>query len=106
MLKYPLFILSGWDYVSATHTILFAVFILYARAVVYFTTFLIVYFDVIFHIIYTPAYNTGIPSSVLTPIRSGNAVLRSKSFVFCTSPAAAYTALHSFALAPICCGVA
>jgi hypothetical protein len=46
MLKYPLFILSGWDYVSATHTILFAVFILYARAVVYFTTFLIVLYYV------------------------------------------------------------
>ena len=101
MLKCPLFFLSGWDYVPATHTILLTVFMLYAHAVVYFATFLIIYFDVIFHN-YTPAYNIGIPSSVLTPIRSGKAVLRSKSFVFCTFPAAAYTALHSFALAPIC----
>ena len=102
MLKCSSFILSGWDYVSATHTILFAVFMLYARAVVYFATFLIIYFDVIFHINYTPAYNTGIPSSVLTPINNGKAVFKSKSFVFCTSPATAYTAFHSFALAPIC----
>ena len=46
------------------------------------------------------------PSSVLTPISSGNTALVSKVFVFCVSPAAAYTALHSLALAPICCGVA
>ena len=55
---------------------------------------------------HTPAYKSGTPSSVVTPIKYGLTVSNMSLFSIFGSPAAAYTALHSFADAPACCGVA